>query len=166
MNLSKKGHSSLPSVRRSMPPAARDSAEEKKTPARCIKGIAFGLITYLVLGMMLTLAATAIAIVSADPSALVLPLSVGAQLAAAFVGGLVSVKTAGGRPLICGIIFGAAVMIISLFLSLLLPEALGSGLSFIKSVGLHIPAFLSGLLGGAAGNIKKRSHRGRRYGYR
>ena len=165
MNYSKRRQSVLPSVR-SAPPAARVSAREEITAAPIIKGIVGGLFVYALVGVALTLISAAILLATPDPDSLILPFSIASQLIATFVGGILSSRRAGGYPLVCGLLFGACVTVISMLFSLLLPDSLSAGLSFIGAIGFHLPAILSGLLGSAAGSIKKRDKRARKYGYR
>ena len=160
---SKKSHgtsSSLPAIKRSALPVSRNS-ENDDSPVllKVIKASLPGLLIYLIIGLISTAAATAIAYANADPDSMVFTLSMLCSALASFSGGFITSKKAGTSPLICGLIFIVMMTVTSLLLSLFFKNSLSGSNSFFQSLLMHLPAVASGIVGAFAGGIKKKTAR-------
>ncbi|MBQ9079825.1 MAG: hypothetical protein IJY27_02025 [Clostridia bacterium] len=131
---------------------------ESSSPALAIiKGLAVSAICAV---SMITLAAI-IVYSTADPASFVLPAALAALYISCFAGGLASSLSYDGDVL-CGVMSGAAVFVIIILLSLLLPggasERVGTGIS----IALHAVSILFAFFGALAASSISRRHTKRR----
>ena len=100
----------------------RVSSESVKVSSfALIRNIALGSGATTVFGLLLLLLITWIAHRSADPDSLTLSLSLAALYTTAFFAGILSTRLTKGTPLICGIVAGVLLLLLSLLIALGLP---------------------------------------------
>ena len=136
----------------------QDAASPQKA---IITGIAVSIISAVAMIMLTAI----ILYASSDPGKLVLPASLISLYVSSFLGGLVaSFKLGGDTPcgILCGIIYFAAILI----LSLCIPDGAAQKVGIGMSISLHAAAPLFSLFGAiAASNItRNRTKRKRRRG--
>lgn len=156
---------SFPVLRRTSTPATRSGDDDSPLFATVLKNSIYGLISFVISGLILVSVMAGIAYSNPDPDIFIAPLSLVALLPSMFIGGFVTTKKTGEAPLFCGVICGAIVTVITILISLILRNAMSSGYSLFQSALLHAFAIIFCLLGSFAGNIKKRAKPGaRRFG--
>ncbi|MBQ8408967.1 MAG: TIGR04086 family membrane protein [Clostridia bacterium] len=121
-----------------------------------------GTLTALALGAILLFIMTAVAYANTDPAILLSPLSLAALLPSMFAGGFVCAKKVKEAPLLCGIVCGGMITVISILLSVILRGLPSSGYEFWQTALLHAIAILFTVLGAFAGNIQRRQKPGKR----
>ena len=84
-----------------------------------------GLLASLLSLLLLCTAGAAAAFSSADPDALVTPISLGVMFLSALIGGLFAFRSLRRAPFVCGLLCGLCLLLASAFLGLFLPDALG-----------------------------------------
>jgi hypothetical protein len=92
-------------------------------PASLLRTLGFTLLFAVLTGFLLLLAATAIALCSRDPDALITPLGVSAACLTALLSGAFAVRLHGSGVLLCGAAAGTLWTLLLLLTSLLLPES-------------------------------------------
>lgn len=157
----KRGSFPVPARERAL---AKISADSEDSPVflSALKGALWGLLASISCGVLLVTLMTAIAYANPDPSSLISPLALLALMPAMFAGGFVTTKRVGSSPLLCGILCGAAVTLVTLLFSVVLWGLPSSGYAFWQSVALHTAAVGFSVLGAFAGNIKRKPKRGKR----
>lgn len=110
----------------------RPAAEKAATPDSlflCGKGIFRGAIAQLLVGTLLSLAATGIAYANDDPDTVTPILGLGAALLSCAAGGFVAARYTKHSALLCGIGCGLSYVLTAFLLSWLLPSTLRGGWS-------------------------------------
>ncbi len=162
----KKGSFPVPAKSRALAKIGNE-AEDSPIFLSALKGALWGLGAAIASGILLVTLMTAIAYANPDPATLISPLALLALMPAMFAGGFVTSKKVGSSPLLCGILCGAAVTLVTLLLSVVLWGLPSSGYAFWQSVALHVAAVGFSVLGAFAGNIKRKQKIGkRRFGRR
>lgn len=127
-----------------------------------LKSGIFGIATALGAGLILITVATAVAYANPDPSALIPALSLLSLLPSMFAGGFVTAKKVKDAPLLCGIISGGMITVVTMLLAIVLRGLPSSGYAFWQSAALHTAAIAFSVLGAFAGNVKRRPKPGKR----
>lgn len=86
-----------------------------------------GLLASLISLLLLCTAGAAVAFSSADPDALVTPISLGVMFLSCLIGGLVTFRSQRQAPLLCGLLCGLCLVLSLGFLGLFLPDSLRGG---------------------------------------
>ncbi len=150
---------------RSHPTAlASRTAETSDSPLflTVLKSGLWGVGAALVVGLILITVTTAVAYANPNPSALIPALSLVSLLPSMFAGGFVTAKKVKDAPLLCGIISGGMITLITMLLAIVLRGLSSSGYAFWQSASLHTAAMLFSILGAFAGNVKLRAKPGKR----
>ena len=127
-----------------------------------LKGSLLGLGASLGSGALLTAIMAAIAYANPDPSSLLTPLSLLAQMPSMFIGGFVASKKVGDAPLLCGVLCGGGITLVTILLSVILVGLPSSGYEFWQSAALHTASVGFSILGAFAGNVKRKPKVGKR----
>lgn len=146
---------------------SRKTAETEETSllGSALKGSLWGFFAFAFCGILLITAVTAIAYANPDPGPLIAPLSLLSLMPSMFLGGFVTAKRVKEAPLLCGIVSGCLITLLSMLLGIIMRGMPSSGYEFWQSAVLHTAAVGFSVLGAFAGNIKKRQKRGtRRFG--
>ncbi|MBQ8858906.1 MAG: TIGR04086 family membrane protein [Clostridia bacterium] len=125
--------------------------KKRRTMIACI---ATGLFVFLLLLLGLSLLATRIAYSQSDPSAWILPASYLSSLLAALGGGFTSARLRGRQGLICGLLTGLGVLVISI-LGLMIFSG-DTETDMLRVATSYLFAFLCATLGGLLGGTQKR----------
>lgn len=149
-------------VRSAVPAVRTQTKEEDSLPSLVLKSALFGMLTAMLAGLLLVSGVTAIAHANPDPLSLLSPFSLVALLPAMFAGGFVCAKRVGDAPLLCGIVCGGMMTLLTMLLSLILRGLPSSDYSFWQSALLHALAILFCILGAFAGNVRKKQKPGKR----
>ncbi len=143
---------------------ASRTAETSDSPLflTVLKSGLWGVATALGAGLILITVATAVAYANPNPSALIPALSLLSLLPSMFAGGFVTAKKVKDAPLLCGIISGGMITLITMLLGIVLRGLPSSGYAFWQSAALHTAAIAFSVLGAFAGNVKRRQKPGKR----
>lgn len=145
--------------------AKRDSAEDDAPLLpTALKGGLLGMGITLGAGLLLITIASAVSCANPDPAALIPPLSLLCLLPSMFAGGFAAAKKVKEAPLLCGILSGGMVTVVTLILSAILRGLPSSGYAFWQSAALHTAAVAFAVLGAFAGNVKRKPKPKRRFG--
>ena len=137
--------------------AKKDSAQDDSPLlVTALKGGLLGVGVTLGIGLLLITVASAVACANPDPTALIPPLSLLCLLPSMFVGGFAAAKKVKEAPLLCGILSGGMVTVVTLILSAILRGLPSSGYAFWQSAALHTAALAFAVLGAFAGNVKRK----------
>ena len=143
-------------ARNNLPGTTTHANVEDSLPALVLKNSLFGMLVSILTGLLLVTAMTAFAHANPNPTSLLSPLSLAALLPAMFAGGFLCVKRTGDAPLLCGIVCGGMMTLLTMLLSLILRGLPSSAYSFWQSALLHALAILFCVLGAFAGNVKRK----------
>jgi len=164
---SQRSVTSRPPMRRnlSLPISRTTSAKDDGSLVTVLKNSLFGLLGFVVSGLMLVTAACAAAYATADPGAFITPLAMAALMSASFAGGFTTAKLVKESPLLCGVVCGAMCAVAMLILSLLFSGAPSSQYTFWQGLLMHSFALLFCILGAFTGNYKRKPNpKKRRFG--
>lgn len=157
----KSTHGIIPA--RSVSVAARTREPEEQSFSKTLfNGVLTGIASAFVAGILLTFIMTAIAYANPDPASLLSPLSLAALLPTMFAGGFVCAKKVKEAPLICGLVCGGIITVLTIACSIILRGLSSSGYEFWQSTLLHGIAVTFCILGSFAGNVKKKQKPGKR----
>ena len=163
--MSRQSSGSFPVMHRSNFPATRSQDDDSPFFATVLRGSAFGLLFFILTGLLLLTAVSLVAYSTHDPNSLISPLSLAALLPAMFAGGFVTTKKVGSSPALCGFVCGTLITLSTIAASLALHVLSSSGYSLWQSALLHGIAIVFCLLGSFAGNYKtKPNPKKRRFG--
>lgn len=144
----------------------RSGAAGQTMPSLLARATLRGSAAAVVSGAVLSLTATAIAYMNADPDALITPLALAALTVSCVVDGFVSWRSCRAAPLLCGALSGLSLLLISFFFSCFLSDGLRSSMSAGLSWGLRGGILLFCILGSLmAANMpkgKRAKHKKRR----
>ena len=157
----KRGAFPIPARERSLSQISKND-EDSPILLSALKGSLLGLGVSMATGILLTAIMAAIAYANPDPSYLIAPLSLLALMPSMFVGGFVSSKRVGEAPLLCGVLCGGSITIVTILLSIALWGLPSSGYAFWQSAALRTAAVGFSILGAFAGNIKRKPKVGKR----
>ena len=121
-----------------------------------LKGGLLGIGVSIGLGMALVTLASALIYLNPDPSALIAPISLLCLLPSMFFGGFAAAKRVGDAPMLCGILSGGMVTLVTMLLGIILWGLPSSGYAFWQSAALHTAAMAFSTLGAFAGNVKRK----------
>jgi putative membrane protein (TIGR04086 family) len=137
--------------------AKKDSAgSDSPLLVTALKGGLLGLGITLGTGILLITVASAIACTNSDPASLIPAMSLLCLLPSMFAGGFAAAKRVKEAPLLCGILSGGMVTLVTLILSAILRGLPSSGYAFWQSASLHVAAIAFSVLGAFAGNVKRK----------
>lgn len=139
-----------------------ENTEETSLLGAVLKGSLWGLLCSVICGILLVTLTAAVAYANPDPTALIAPLGLVALMPSMFIGGFVTSKGCKEAPLLCGIISGGMMTLVTMLLGVILRDLPSSGYAFWQSALLHGAAILFSILGAFAGNVKKRPKPGKR----
>ena len=114
----------------------------------------------LVLSTILSITASALLLFYADPTSLVLPLSLAVLYLSSFAAGYICIKKVNEGALLCGITSGAMLWLFYSFLTLFFPAEISSERGFVTSLLLHSLIILFSVFGAYA--ARHRSSRKRK----
>ena len=143
---------------------AKPNREELDSPllVTALKGGLLGMGIALGVGLVLITIAAAIACANPDPASLIPPLSLLCLLPSMFAGGFAAAKRVKEAPLLCGILSGGMVTVVTIIIGAILRGLPSSGYAFWQSAALHTAAMAFSILGAFAGNVKRKSKPGKR----
>ena len=144
---------------RSRPTALASRAKEASDSPlflSVLKSGIWGVGASLVMGLILITVGAAVAYANPNPSALIPALSLVSLLPSMFTGGFVTAKKTKDAPLLCGIISGGMITLITMLLAIVLRGLPSTGYAFWQSASLHTAAILFSVLGAFAGTVKLR----------
>ena len=143
---------------------AKPNREESDSPllVTALKGGLLGMGIALGLGLVLITIAAAIACANPDPASLIPPLSLLCLLPSMFAGGFAAAKRVKEAPLLCGILSGGMVTVVTIIIGAILRGLPSSGYAFWQSAALHTAAMAFSILGAFAGNVKRKPKPGKR----
>ena len=121
-----------------------------------LKSALLGVGASLVMGLILITVGAAVAYANPNPSVLIPALSLVSLLPSMFAGGFVTAKKVKDAPLLCGIISGGMITLITMLLAIVLRGLPSTGYAFWQSASLHTAAIAFSVLGAFAGNVKSR----------
>ncbi len=139
-----------------------ENTEEGSLFGAALKGSLWGLLTSGICGIILITLATAAAYANPDSAALVSPLGLVSLMPSMFAGGFVTSKRVKEAPLLCGIMSGGMMTLVTMLLGMILRGLPTSSYEFWQSAALHGAAILFSILGALAGNIKKHPKPGKK----
>lgn len=142
-------------------PAARHTQMTGGQPS-ITRSILSGLL-WAAAAVILLLFMLALAVYSTDdPGSLVLPAALAALYISAFAGGLAAAWKNRGDALACGVLFGGAMFLVIIIISLIIPGGAASKFGFWTSAGMHALLIPFSLLGAYAGVSLRQSGSSRR----
>lgn len=157
MSNERKQRGGVPSIKRASVPMARQNAGEGSSLfALILKNSIYGLLFMLGSGLILLIICTAIAYTNPNPDATVFPFALLSLLPSMFIGGFVCAKKCGEAPLVCGIVCGGLITLVTILIGLFINSAQKSDYSLGLSLLLHGIAVIFTILGAFAGSIKKK----------
>lgn len=118
-----------------------------------------GLLASLISLLLLCTAGAAAAFSSADPDALVAPISLGVMFLSSLIGGLVTFRSQRHAPLLCGLLCGLCLVLASGFLGLFLPDSLRGGWPAALRWGLRGGMLGFSVLGAVIGSYAPKKKR-------
>lgn len=137
--------------------AKRDSAEsDSPLIVTALKGGLIGSGITLGMGLLLITIASAIVCANPDPASLIPPLSLLCLLPSMFAGGFAAAKSVKEAPLLCGILSGGMMTVVTVVLSAIMRGLPSSGYAFWQAAALHTAAIAFAVLGAFAGNVKRK----------
>ena len=137
-----KGSGGMPILHRSVALVPRTQDEQTPVFVRVLRNSVAGLLSFLIVGVILISAMTAVAYANADPDAFIMPLSLAALLPSMFAGGFICAKRTGEAPLLCGIVCGGIVTLVTMLAALILRNTSSSGYELWQECLLHGAAIL------------------------
>lgn len=146
----------MPILHRSTALVPRTQEDDSPIFVQVLRNSISGLISFTVVGVILISVMTAVAYANADPDAFIMPLSLAALLPSMFAGGFVCAKKTGSAPLLCGIVCGGIITLVTILLALILRDAPSSGYQLWQVSLLHGTAILFSVLGAFAGTVKRK----------
>lgn len=102
-----------------------------------IKSCLCGLLLSLSAALVILSIMTAYSLTRPDPEGVVLPVAGFLCYPAAMLGGFMSCKIYKGSPVLCGVIFGLMMLLLSIILYPILPSTGGHGMSALSFFGLR-----------------------------
>ena len=130
--------------------------EEHSLLGMVFKASLLGLLTATVCGIALITLMSAIAYADPDPARLIAPLAIAALMPSAFAGGFLTAKKVKDAPLLCGIVSGGFITLLTMLLSAIFQGLPSSNYEFWQSAALHGASILFSVMGAFAGNAKKK----------
>lgn len=124
----------------------------------CLLGVA----PALAAAFLLALIGAALCLRAEDPPALTVPVGTVLLYACAVLAGLLGARLHRCKFLLCGLISGICLLVFFWGLTLFLPEAEGSGMSFLTAFLLRLLLLPCSCLGALLGGQRKLRHRRRR----
>lgn len=131
-------------------------------PLQLARALALGSLVSCALALALSLVGAAVASANADPESLLFPLSIAITATAALAGGFVTRRAARLSPLVCGLLHGAVLLLITLALACLGESENASASETVRwglRGGMLAFSFLGALLGANLPKSKKRKRR-------
>ena len=157
----KRGSFPVPSRTRAI---ARADSESDNDPLllTALKGALVGFGVTAVTGIILTVCGSAVAFFNSDPSAFIPPVAIAALLLSMLAGGFAAEKVTKVSPILCGILTGGLVTLVSIFASIDLRSLPSSHYQLWQSAVLHFVSVAFSVLGAVLGNIKLKPKRPKR----
>ena len=146
----------IPSRTMSLAKRERKEADSPLLVA-ALKGGLIGMGIALGVGLALITVAAAVVCMNPDPAMLIPPAALLCLMPSMFAGGLATTKRVKEAPLLCGILSGGMVTIVTIILSAILRGLPSSGYAFWQSAALHTAAMAFSVLGAFAGNVKRKT---------
>ena len=145
------------------PRTAERPIENATPPLRLAKATARGCLFALLATIVLSAITAAVAYATADPDALVVPLSLCVMAISPLIGGLVTYRSCRISPLLCGALSALALLFFYFVLSYLLPDELRgqwpSGLRWGLRGGVLAFSLIGAVMGAYAPKKRKRKRR-------
>lgn len=133
-------------------------------PRNMFKSVAQSFLIVLIVLVVSAVLVSAALYTSADPNRYIAPASLSLFYIASLLGGFLAVKRYKSSPLLCGLLFAAMMLVITLVASLFLPHSLSAYRPFPLEIGLRgiaVALSVAGALIGS-GQRKKTPHRKKR----
>lgn len=116
-----------------------------------LKGAAIGLLLSALLALVICVSI----IGTANPDALVFPMSLAALYVSAFAAGIIATHKNGGGALLSGLLSGGIFMLSYMLVSLFFPAELSAKYGFLASLLFHVLIVVFSILGGYAATAKR-----------
>ena len=132
--------------------------EESDSPllVTALKGGLVGMGIALGLGLVLITVAATVVCMNPDPAILIPPAALLCLMPSMFAGGFAAAKRVKEAPLLCGILSGGMITIITIIAGAIMRGLPSSGYAFWQSAALHTAAMAFSILGAFAGNVKRK----------
>lgn len=144
-----------------------NAGESSLSPARFAKATLRGILLAIASATLLSAGAAGIAYATADPDALVTPLSLCVIALSSLIGGLVTYRTLRASPFLCGAACGLGLLFIFFVISCLLPDTMRgqwpSGLSLGLRGGMLAFSLLGAILASYAPARRKHKRKRARF---
>ena len=137
----------------------RRSADAERGAVSLIKSSFMGLGFSLACSVILWLIASAIAYANNDPDSVAGGLGLAAIYLAGFAGGFFAVRMNREGAILCGLVCGGLLAILTLFVSVFFPSSYSSNYPLIVSVAMRAAIVLFSGLGAFAGVHRKKNRR-------
>ena len=143
--------------------ARKRGADRERGAVSLIKCSLMGLGFSLVVALVLWFVASAIAYANNDPDSVAGGLGLATIYLAGFAGGFFAVKMNRESALLCGLVCGGLLFLVTLFVSVIFSRSYSSNYSLIVSAGMRAVIILFSVFGAFAGLHRKPSrHRRKR----
>ena len=137
-------------------------ADDSSLFSSLLKASLWGLLIFALCGALLITAVTAVAYANPDPGRVIAPFAILALMPSMFFCGFITAKKVKGVPLLCGLVSGGIVTLVTMIVGIFFRNLPTSAYAFWQSAALHGTAILFSLFGAFAGNVKKRPKIGKR----